>query len=77
MTIEETYNIHKKISCIFPKFKSKKLCQKGIHNYHIYSQKKDEPERIEFNPFGAQIVYDTVYVSYWKCACCGKIEEVK
>lgn len=33
MRLEDTYNIHKKINCILPFFKSKKLCKKGIHNY--------------------------------------------
>lgn len=36
MTIDETYNIHKKINCVFPFFKSKMLCKKGIHNYRLY-----------------------------------------
>lgn len=35
MRIDETYNIHKKISCIFPHFRSKYLCSKGKHNYQI------------------------------------------
>ena len=33
MSIEDTYNIHKKINCIFPFFKSKIMCKKGTHNY--------------------------------------------
>ena len=41
MTIEETYNIHKKINCTLPFFKSKWLCKKGIHNYMIFANKKD------------------------------------
>lgn len=39
MRIEETYNIHKKISCIFPHFKSKWLCKKGKHNYQLMALK--------------------------------------
>ena len=35
MDIDETYNIHKKINCVIPFFKSKRLCKKGIHNYRI------------------------------------------
>jgi len=35
VNIEETYNIHKKINCVFKYFKSKYLCNKGIHNYII------------------------------------------
>lgn len=35
MSIDETYNIHKKINCVFPFFKSKHLCNKGIHNFRI------------------------------------------
>jgi hypothetical protein len=33
--LDETYNIHKKINCIIPFFKSKFLCKKGIHNYRL------------------------------------------
>lgn len=35
MTVNETFNIHKKINCIFPSFKSKFLCRKGFHNYEV------------------------------------------
>lgn len=35
MKIDETYNIHKIIACILPSFKSKLLCQRGLHNYQI------------------------------------------
>lgn len=35
MNIEDTYNIHKTINCIFRKFKSKWLCKKGLHNFRI------------------------------------------
>lgn len=38
MKIDETYNIHKKINCIFPFFKSKLLCKKGLHSYQISNQ---------------------------------------
>lgn len=38
MTIKETYNIHKKINCVFPFFKSKFLCKKGLHNYEIHRE---------------------------------------
>jgi len=41
MNIDDTYNIHKIISCIFPRFKSKWLCKKGKHNYQIIALKKD------------------------------------
>ena len=41
-TIDQTYNIHKKINCVFPKFKSKMMCKAGKHNYRVYSTTKDE-----------------------------------
>jgi ribosomal protein L37AE/L43A len=41
MNIEETYNIHKKINCVFPFFKSKLLCKKGIHNYQLKRKQKE------------------------------------
>ena len=40
MTIDETYNVHKTINCIFPFFKSKRLCKKGIHNYQFERSKE-------------------------------------
>lgn len=38
--IENTYNIHKKIKCIIPIFKSKFLCKLGIHNFQLFTEKK-------------------------------------
>ena len=56
MTIEETYNIHKIINCIFPHFKSKCLCKHNKHNYEIHSK----------------IENHKIWKIYWKCRCCGK-----
>lgn len=79
MKIEDTYNIHKKISCMFPKFKFKWLCKKDIHNYQIntswrvtpiineyYSSYKDTLTTKEI------IDYDRECRTYWRCYCCGK-----
>ena len=35
MKLEDTYNIHKKINCILPFFKSKKLCKKVKTDMHF------------------------------------------
>ena len=68
MTIEETYNIHKEINCTFPKFKSKWLCKKGIHNYRIGL--KPTLETIPSNDALKQHIFR--YKKFWKCYCCGK-----
>ena len=59
MNIDDTYNIHKKINCVFPHFKSEKLCKKGKHNYQLHSKiiKKGN---------------DIIWKTYWQCYCCGK-----
>ena len=41
MELDATYNIHKKINCILPFFKSKWLCKKGIHNYGLSRMDKN------------------------------------
>lgn len=74
MKIEETFNIHKKINCVFPFFKSKWLCKKGLHNYHIrqtvlFTSQKSLDESWH------RINYITKWHSYWECECCGKIKE--
>ena len=69
-TIEETYNIHKNLWCMFPKFKSKWLCKHGKHNFQLQRRKS----RIaEFTIYGLK--YKTYDETIWKCRCCG-IEEL-
>lgn len=58
MTIKDTYNIHKRINCIFHHFKSKKLCQKGIHNYQLRSRIVNKNKT-------------KLWITFWKCYCCG------
>jgi len=71
MEIEETYNIHKKLNCIFPHFKSKFLCKKGLHNYQLHS--KSKTSRIETkNEFGTVIQYKIENIKYLRCYCCGE-----
>ena len=81
MTLEETYNIHKKINCVLPFFKSKWLCKKGIHNYRITNKKYFEPkelvEKIIDKYTHDGITYHTTYYIEkekicFKCHCCGK-----
>ena len=78
MNIEETYNIHKKINCVFPHFKSKWLCKHNKHNYQLHSRIEIIPEiEKEFDPRAKIITHRVVYYNkiwktYWKCYCCGK-----
>lgn len=78
MKLEDTYNIHKKINCIFPFFKSKRLCKKGIHNYilnpkHIviphYYQEEDEEHQMIVSRI---VEYEHIDLTNLKCLCCGK-----
>lgn len=67
MKLNDTYNVHKKINSIFPFFKSKYLCKKGIHNFalnivdivipHYYYQVRK---------------YEHISRTNLKCLCCGK-----
>lgn len=81
MRINETYNIHKKINCIIPCFKSKFLCKKGLHNYCINSSitvisitytEEDEAHTYEITKVTD---YQRTYKTNWKCICCGKEEK--
>ena len=49
MLLAETYNIHKKLNCIFPFLKLKFLCNRGIHNYRIAPLNYEETEEKEEN----------------------------
>ncbi len=74
MKLEDTYNIHKKINCILPFFKSKKLCKKGIHNYIIsplYYEYK-EPTKITFRNGTIYMKNNDRTIYGLKCRCCGK-----
>ncbi len=81
MNIDETYNIHKKINCVFPFFKSKFLCKKGIHNYCVnpsitvipitYAE-EDETHTYEITKVTD---YQKVYEINLKCLCCRKEEK--
>lgn len=70
MRINETYNIHKIINCIFPFFKSKAMCKRGIHNYIINPRRFEIPETI----ITRHKVIDTTNL---KCLCCGKEIEME
>lgn len=83
MRLNETYNIHKKINCIFPFFKSKYLCKKGIHNYilnpkHViiphYYQEEDETHTMIVSKIEE---YEHIYMTNLKCLCCGKEIELE
>ena len=78
MKTKDTYNIHKIIHCVFPKFKSKMLCRLGNHNYIIkYGKTKVYEVLYKSNLTGAK---ETTYIQkrgepYFICRCCGKIEK--
>ncbi len=83
MNLDETYNIHKKIHCVLPFFKSKWLCKKGIHNYAlndwieykpIVEKEYDEEKRYIISKLCR---YDKVFYTNLKCLCCGKEIELK
>ena len=82
MTKEGTHNIHKTINSILPFFKSKRLCKEGIHNYMISTRTKTTPEiMIHYDRFRniieKAVYYHKEYISFWKCACCGKEEKME
>lgn len=70
MGLEDTYNIHKKINCILPFFKSKKLCKKGIHNYVINHKHYVIPQ------IAKTIRCEHRDLINLKCICCGKEEKL-
>lgn len=78
MKIEETYNIHKKINCVFPFFKSKRLCNRGIHNYILHKWTEINPivsyeEDYKRNIVVAKVErYERINFINLKCLCCGK-----
>lgn len=83
MELEETYNLHKKINCIFPHFKSKRMCKNGKHNYRInpqeqviphYYQKMDSTGRMIISRI---IEYERIDTTNLKCYCCGKEENLE
>ena len=76
MRLKETYNIHKKINCIFPFFKSKTLCEKGIHNYRINLNIVCIPHIYQEDD-GYMVItqverYERIDLTNLKCYCCGK-----
>lgn len=78
MRLEDTYNIHKKINCILPFFKSKKLCKKGIHNY-VINHKHYVIPHTELKDDGYRVIAKTIRYEHrdlinLKCICCGKEE---
>ena len=75
MTLEDTYNIHKEINCVLPFFKSKRLCKKGIHNYHLGCRVIEKPITLHKEKEFEVIQVKREYKAYWKCYCCGKEEE--
>lgn len=83
MKLEETYNIHKNINSIFPFFKSKRLCKKGIHNYIInpkisiipyYYTEEDETRTMIVTKVTG---YQKIDLTDLKCLCCGKEIELE
>ena len=82
MKLIETYNIHKNLNSIFPFFKSKRLCKKGIHNFIINPHHIVEPHYYEeYDKSGTMIVakvtnYQHIDLTNLKCACCGKEVEL-
>ncbi len=82
MTIDETYNIHKIINCIFPHFKSKYLCKKEIHNYRLNPTKtviaKTYTERNDMSDYEITKAtsYQTIDETNLKCFCCGRKEKL-
>ena len=75
MRLEETHNIHRNINCIFPWFKSKRLCEKGIHNWRI---KRNEVQfslrQIEGNTYQLDMIDSPDRLV---CFCCGKEERLE
>lgn len=77
MKLNDTYNVHKKINSVFPFFKSKYLCKKGIHNYLINHEHRAIPhydyyEDYDNNMMKARFIeYEHIYRTYLKCLCCG------
>ena len=78
MTIDETYNIHKKLNCVFPFFKSKWLCKHGKHNFQLNTRIVIEvfnPAYLECEEY-ILFKYDRVKEVIWQCKCCGIIEKI-
>lgn len=80
MEISKTYNLHKKINCVFPFFKSKFLCRKGIHNYQFTpictvipeTYIEEDIEQVnKTTKVRRNIKVDKIIL---KCFCCGKEE---
>jgi len=72
MTIDETYNIHKIINCMFRHFKSKWLCKHNKHNYELHSKIENIPVITEKTTKEEIIENHKIWKTYWKCRCCGK-----
>lgn len=85
MKLEETYNIHKKINHVLPFFKSKRLCNKGIHNYvlNYYFEPNHTYYLDKYNPiltFGLPmpgVEIGEANKTNLKCLCCGKEIELE
>lgn len=83
MKLKETYNIHKKINCIFPFFKSKYLCRKGIHNYRINTEIRVIPHCYQEEDYENNMIvtrvekYEYIDLTNLKCYCCGKEKELE
>jgi hypothetical protein len=78
MKLNDTYNVHKKINSIFPFFKSKYLCKKGIHNFALnvvdiviphYYQEEDYERKMMVSIVER---YEHISRTNLKCLCCGK-----
>ena len=74
--LKETYNIHKKINCIFPFFKSKLLCKMGVHNFQLCSLSQIKKVVYQDSCYGwTDIKYIQENKIFLECKCCKKIEK--
>ena len=55
------------------RFKSKKMCNNGFHNYCLQTKVETTPVVESYkNPFITITRYEKRYVQFRRCHCCGK-----
>lgn len=75
MKLQDTYNIHKKINCLLPFFKSKYLCRKNIHCFLLTPETRIIPHRYTDTTGKYQTTYyEQIHLTKLKCICCGREE---
>jgi len=83
MDFKDRKNLHWKINAVFPFFKSKYLCKKGIHNYILnpdvimiphYTIEDDYENNMVRYKF---VEYERIDKTNLKCKCCGKEIELR